>query len=260
METVTSAPCREDISVLTADDGIFSERNIRPETLDKILENSAIVSYKKGDILYAEGDFADNLPLFVILSGEFEVWKTYDNRCVYGSTDKPGELAGDIEFFSRDVPVFTVPRRARLTSRQTWSKRICARPGSVLRIYPCDFIKELEDSKFAFAIARSLAIKLLFRAAKVDTKIALPRKNQVVRFLWEAARERSDFDPNAESLILTGSLGDFAEAIGCSKQTVANAFRDIAKDHPGFEHITKKVTVPRSFWLESPEGTGVELD
>ena len=266
-QIITEHPTRKDIEFLTTEGQIFSPSNIKPETLDRILANSCILSFEPKVLLYDQGVLAKNLDLYVILSGEFAVWHIYAPRkegerqrkvCV--ATDYPGDLAGDVEMLLRtntDTARKTVQER-ELSGTQTWARRVCAKPAKVLAIDIRHFFEKAEDGSYLLniddnrlmtAIARQLALKLVIRTAKSDPKSTQPRKDQVIVFLMNYIRQRpyliKDNPPNIK---IPGSLRSLAGEIGCSRQTVANAVND--KENAKFIcHEEGGFIIKREFWV-----------
>jgi hypothetical protein len=217
--------------------------NVAENTIERILRHSDIWERRNREMLFDQGDFSNTLPLFIVLAGEFKVIHPYGKRDLQVAKDTPGDFCADVEFMVSRLPEFRVPGRGDITSKRTFSRLVCASlsGGKVLRIFPNDFLYEIDDPKFMRALARSLAMKMLMRSARADQPQS--RKSQVLDFIRMAATKAAG-EGSEQSVTLPGSLGDFSKEIGCSKQTVANALAE----SPELTHCNKRLTVPRSFW------------
>lgn len=68
---------------------------------EPMLDSLALRSYKKGDVLFRDGEIISEL--FFIVSGRIKVYKELANGAVVSYRFyHPGEVIGDVEFFSRE--------------------------------------------------------------------------------------------------------------------------------------------------------------
>jgi CRP-like cAMP-binding protein len=240
----------ETIEPLTRKGQIFYQA--APETLEKVVENSVIRSFEKGDIVFDQGERTDNLPLFCVLSGRFDVIHIWGNNQRHVATEGAGTLLGDVELLLRGETLDAEESAARgLSTDQTWGRIRCAAPSDVLSIWPADFLLQTGHS-VALALARSLAKKLLLRSAVADPKTILSKSRQVELYLRRVAKDLAEnsADPGGP-IALPMSLADVAEEVECAKQTVAVALKEMEKRYDGFSHERSLIVVPRRF-IEAP--------
>jgi CRP-like cAMP-binding protein len=221
-------------------------------TLERVVQNSVVRSFEKGDIVFDQGERTDNLPLFCVLSGRFDVIHIWGNNQRHVATEGEGTILGDVELLLRGETLDAEESVVRgLSTDQTWGRIRCAAPSEVLSIWPADFLLE-EDHWVAVALARSLAKKLLLRSAVADPKTILSKSKQVELYLRRVAKDLAGNGANPGELIpIPMSLADVAEEVECAKQTVAVALKEMEKRYEGFSHERSLIVVPRRF-IEAP--------
>lgn len=244
--TRTATP--EGVQPLTERGQVFY--GAKPQTLKKIVQNSVIRWFDKGEIVFEQGERTDNLPLFSILSGRFDVIHVWGQNQRHVATDGRGGLLGDVELLLRGETLDEDESAIRgLSADQTWAKIRCAAPGNLLSIWPADFLRD--DHAVALALARSLARKLLLRSAIADPKAILPKSKQVALYLRRVARDLAEDGSGSGDVVqVPKSLADIAADVECAKQTVASALDELAAKYEGFSHQRSLIVVPRRFLQE----------
>lgn len=239
----------ETLSTLTEKGQIFY--GAAPETLVEVIRHGVIRSFDKGGLVFDQGERTDNLPLFCVLSGRFEVIHVWGRSQRHVSTDTHGALFGDVEILLRGEVLDSDESAIRgISSEQTWARVRCVAPGDLLSVWPADFL--LDDHAVAVALARGLARKLLLRSALSDPKMILSKPKQVTLYLRRVARDLAATREDAwETLEIPKSLADIADEVECAKQTVATALHELAGTYDGFSHQRSLIVVPRRF-LEEP--------
>jgi len=246
----TRRATRETIEPLTRKGQIFYQA--KADTLEKVVQNSVVRSFEKGEILFEQGERTDNLPLFCVLSGRFDVIHIWGNNQRHVATEGAGTLLGDVELLLRGETLDAEESAARgLSTDQTWGRIRCAAPSEVLSIWPADFLLQ-EDHAVAVALARSLAKKLLLRSSVADPKTILSKSRQVELYLRRVAKDLAENSAGSpEPIAIPMSLADVAEEVECAKQTVAVALKEMEKRYEGFSHERSLIVVPRRF-IEEP--------
>ena len=232
----------------------------RPETLSKVVQNSVVRHFEKGDVIFEQGERSDNLPLFCILSGRFNEIHVWGENQRHVAVDGKGALIGDVELLLRgealDLSESAIPG---LSTDQTWAKVQCASRGEVLSIWPAEFLLQ-EDQAVALGLARSLAKKLMLRSAVADPNAILPKPKQVERYLKRVAKDLADGLPETDdSIEIPMSLADISAEVECAKQTVAVTLKALADKYQGFSHRRSLIVVPRRFAYEPLELSGDEV-
>lgn len=240
----------EDLTPLTEKGRIFYQA--RPETLEKIAAHSVVRTFDRGNVLFEQGERTDNLPLFCVLSGRFNVIHIWGSNQRHVGTEGTGGLVGDVELLLRGESLDEDESAIRgISTDQTWAKIQCSAPGEVLSIWPADFLLEA-DQAVMVALARSLARKLLLRSAIAEPKTILPKTGQVQIYLRRVARDLAkDLLEPGDSIPIPMSLADVAEEVECAKQTVASALKGLQEKYPGFSHERSLIVVPKRF-IEEP--------
>ena len=241
----TRKATREAISGLTGRGQILY--GAAPHTLEQVIEHGVIECFEHGELVFEQGERTDNLPLFCVLGGRFEVIHVWGQSQRHVATDRQGAVLGDVELLLRGETLDADESAVRgIAADQTWAKVRCVATGELLSVWPTDFL--LQDHAVSVALARNLARKLLLRSAISDPKMILSKPKQVALYLRRVARDLADERDDAWNTIeIPKSLADIAGEVECAKQTVATALRELAGKYDGFTHGRSLVVVPRSF-------------
>lgn len=245
----TRPATREEIAGLREPGQVFAEASAR--TLDQVLRYGVLRSFDKGGVVFEQGERTDNLPLFCVLGGRFDVIHVWGRDQRHVGTERRGGLIAEVELLLRGQSLDDDESAVRgLSSSQTWAKIRCAAPGELLSIWPAEFL--LHDQAVSVALARALARKLLLRSAISDPKTILPKPQQVALYLRRVARDLAeDRTEEWDTLEIPVSLSVVAAEVECAKQTVATALQELAQKHAGFSHTRRLIVVPRRF-VEEP--------
>jgi CRP-like cAMP-binding protein len=220
----------------------------KPGTINRVVQNSVVRHFEKGDVVFEQGERSDNLPLFCIISGRFSVTHVWGGSQRHVVIDGKGALIGDVELLLRGEPLDRIESAIHgLDADQTWAKVQCASRGEVLSIWPADFLLQ-DDQSVALALAKSMARKLMLRSAVADPKTILPKPKQVELYLKRLAKDLAESLPETEgTLEISMSLSEIAAEVECAKQTVAVTLKTLTEKHPGFSHRRSLIVVPRRF-------------
>lgn len=240
---------REDMAGLRVPGQVFAQA--ATSTLEQAIQHGVIRSFEKGELVFEQGERTDNLPLFCVLSGRFEVIHVWGRDQRHVATERRGGLIAEVELLLRGETLDADESAVRgLSSDQTWAKIRCAAPGELLSLWPAEFL--LQDHAVAVAMARHLARKLLLRSAISDPKTILPKPKQVALYLRRVARDLAEDRADAwDTLEIPASLAAVAAEVECAKQTVATTLQELSEKYDGFSHERRLIVVPRRF-VEEP--------
>ncbi|WP_457597120.1 Crp/Fnr family transcriptional regulator [Hydrogenimonas sp.] len=151
-------------------------RHMSPEQLRRLEEISSIVEYKKGTILFFEGDEAKNL--HILLEGVLQVYKT----------DQKGNKVILHHFF----PVDMVAELVNLEHMRFPASAEFESDGKVLVINYDAFEKEfLKDPEVSFAFIKSLSKKIKYLENVIATNLVMNSTARVAKFICEHGHEIS---------------------------------------------------------------------
>jgi CRP/FNR family transcriptional regulator len=153
-------------------------RHLDDERLARLEEISTLVEYKKGTIVFFEGDEAKNL--FILLNGILQVYKT----------DQKGNKVILHHFF----PVDMVAEIVNLEHMRYPASAEFESDGKALIINYEQFEKEfLKDPEIAFAFIKSLSKKIKYLENVIATNLVMNSTARVAKFLCEHGHEISNF-------------------------------------------------------------------
>jgi hypothetical protein len=166
----------EDI-LLDAEAGLFT--GVKSDHIAQVLQSSSIREVPPGEYVYDESTPRTDVPLFLVLAGEFVVDQTiYDDEVRTVTFCGPGELLNDV-----GCVLGGVTRRFIQRGRDGFAlANVYTNDGAVvLEIQnPVKSIWGIEASQLHFNFSRLLSIKLVNRGVASD-KILVPQRRLVVR-------------------------------------------------------------------------------
>ena len=152
-------------------------RHMNEERLTRLEEISNIVEYKKGTILFFEGDEAKNL--IVLLDGILQVYKT----------DQKGNKVILHHFF----PVDVIAEIVNLEHMRYPASAEFETDGRALVINYELFEKEfLKDPEISFAFIKSLSKKIKYLENVIATNMVMNSTARVAKFICEHGHEISN--------------------------------------------------------------------
>jgi len=152
-------------------------RHMNEERLTRLEEISNIVEYKKGTILFFEGDEAKNL--IVLLDGILQVYKT----------DQKGNKVILHHFFPIDV----IAEIVNLEHMRYPASAEFETDGRALVINYELFEKEfLKDPEISFAFIKSLSKKIKYLENVIATNMVMNSTARVAKFICEHGHEISN--------------------------------------------------------------------
>jgi CRP/FNR family transcriptional regulator len=144
--------------------------------IERLKEISSIVEYKKGTILFFEGDETKNL--YILLDGILQVYKT----------DQKGNKVILHHFF----PIDLIAEIVNLEHMRYPASAEFETDGKVLAINYEIFEKEfLKDPEVAFALIKSLSKKIKYLENVIATNLVMNSTARVAKFICEHGHEIS---------------------------------------------------------------------
>jgi len=145
-------------------------KHLDEERFERLKEISSIVEYKKGTILFFEGDETKNL--FILLDGILQVYKT----------DQKGNKVILHHFF----PIDLIAEIVNLEHMRYPASAEFETDGRVLAINYEIFEKEfLKDPEVAFAFIKSLSKKIKYLENVIATNLVMNSTARVAKFICE---------------------------------------------------------------------------
>lgn len=199
--------------------------NAQPETLDRVVSKSWVLHVLPSALLFSQGQSTDSLPLFVVLTGAFEVRHRLDSGTLIVARDGPGVVIGEVEMFVRDIgPDIT----ARGDMNTAMADIVAVEASDVLAINPPSTIFETRDFQVALNMSKLLSIKLLRRNAWLDTSLVRKPIIEIYRYLRELASRTNGVRPLGRDhveLVASQTQSQVANRLNIKRQTLNSAVR-----------------------------------
>lgn len=239
VEVVDATPASLNSSILTDDQtGIF--RHVPEPVSARVLAESKIASFRKGNVLFHAGqpvvgmdpDGRDvSIPIYVILEGQFFV----SHNLLEGppnaegeieDLDEPGVLLADVEYLALGLDQ---AEHGRGNQDLAFSTVKCFSPAGRALLIPQgilnDLIRDGLASQLMFNVARSLSLKMLRRAAAKERRYRSQRATVILHLRHLVERHKTVASDRS------GLLPVMLDTVSISQQDIV---RGVIARNPGY--------------------------
>lgn len=181
--------------------------HLEEKQMNEIMETAQSVTFKKGEIIYRDGDESDSL--YIVHKGKIKIYRLSESgkeQLVRMLT--PGEFTGELALFKET----THEAYAEAMVETTVCKIQRGDLQELMMKYPSISLKIL--SEFSHRLEESEKQTTRFATEKVDTRIAL--------FLAECVEEEG----NQTEIELPMSKKDLASYLGTTPETISRKFTE----------------------------------
>ena len=183
--------------------------HLEDEQLDKIMETTNSISYKKNDLIYRAGEKSDSL--YIINTGEVRIYRLAESGKeqlvrILNSGDFTGEMALFSESTHDSYAEATMDTKICLIKRKDFQEFLLKYPSVSLKVIT-EFSKRLKISEEQTT---------RFSTMTVETRIAL--------FLVESLNRE---EPENSEISLSMSKKDLASYLGTTPETISRKFSSL---------------------------------
>ncbi|QDI92151.1 Crp/Fnr family transcriptional regulator [Salicibibacter halophilus] len=194
--------------------------HLEPGQMDEVMQTVQSTSYKKGELIFHEGDPSDTL--YIVNTGKVKIYRLSEaGKEHLVSLMNPGDFTGEYALFNEST--HTSYAEAMVDTKICKINREDLH--AFLSKYPTISLKMLTE--FSQRLDRSEKQTTHFATEKVETRIAL--------FLAELANN----EPDSETLELPMTRADLASYLGTTPETISRRL-SVLEDQGFIQQITNK--------------------